>query len=189
MHPISHTHRELGKILAPHGYEALPKQPFMGFGRSATDGISARVTIEKPSDVNQICIQLACFDSKSANPNHPNRSIWLEDFHRDSTRYGYRDAATLRDAIVRVKGDMVDYGIAWLDGVDVVTPAIQASRESSASHQMEEAVRMGRDAFKANDYKQALLHFERAAGLGSLSELDHKYRVLLLTKSSTNHRP
>jgi hypothetical protein len=98
------------------------------------------------------------------------RTIDLRRFE-DLPRFEYSDPPSLARCIELAYANFSAYGIRWLSGEDVLTPAIERCRREAAQAGDQRLIQEARAHFKAGRYVEAVALFLRVSdGLDPVSE-------------------
>jgi hypothetical protein len=184
---MKRTLRELDKSmlarLGPIGYVRFNGEPLSYVWRSTSGTVRRHVDVEVHGDV-------------------PGLRVTLQELHSDGRRrfelleelgglryyrYATADPKSVDEAIETLLKHMDRYGLRWLEGEPVTTPATSERTRLAKDAEFRVALQRGVESFKAARYGEALAHFDAASKIGPLDELSSKYRSIAARKAGRPH--
>ena len=170
---------ELFSRLSSRGFSRFEGES-LSYVSDSVDGSSRRhVDVELHSDVPGLRVTL-----QEVFRDGRRRFELLEEFEgHHYYRYDSEDQKSIQSAVDRLLRDFDTYGLRWLEGEAVTTPALGERERVAEGHEYKEAIRKGIESFKAQRYAEAVSHFDAAGLLRPLDELSAKYRDVALRKS------
>lgn len=155
-----------------HGFSRGPGR-FITFVRNLGSERRQIVEVQNESYLNRFVVTLQEFASAG------NRLALLEDFAgRPGYEYGAGTASRVQTAARFAASDFAEFGVPWLEGIDVITPAIQKEREAAAQSTYDLHIRAAREAFKRGDFDSALFEFSSATEIKELDPVSEKFREI-----------
>jgi hypothetical protein len=154
MKPTASVRKRFDATLAQLGFECVDKGA-LRYDRTV-EGRLQMFVVETARSANRLHFSLR-------EVTTPERYVDLADFEGDR-RFEYSDQSSLQVAIERAHALFETYGVRWLSGEDVVTPAIAARRARSAEARRSRALAAAREHFKSGEYAAAVAVFETIEG-------------------------
>jgi hypothetical protein len=165
-------------VLKREGFERLAGER-LSYARTSVDGQSrAHVDVELRDYLSGFGVTL-----QEVRSGGFTRRQLLEDF-QGLRAYRLEPATprSVKDAIAQALADLHFYGLPWLAGQPVSTPATEQIRQLASERAYQDAVREARERFKAGDYVAALRLFDQARAVKSLEAVDEKYWAIAKKK-------
>lgn len=165
--------------LSPRGFTRHEGEALSYVLDSPDESARRHVDVELHSDVPGLRVTL-----QEVFRDGRRRFELLEEFEGlHYYRYDPRNEKSVSSAVARLLRDFDLYGLRWLEGEAIKTPALAERDQVARSHVQQEAIKKGVESFKAQLYAEAVSHFEAASQLGPLDELTAKYRDVALRKA------
>jgi len=181
--------RQLESEIDEAFFDALKKEGFdrraaepLSYVRTSPDGLSrAYVDVEVRDYLSGFGVTL-----QETRVGGATRRQLLEDF-QGLRAYGFDERAptTVIEAVAQALADLQFYGLPWLAGQVVSTPAVEQIRQLAGDRGYRDAVFAAREEFKAGRYAEALKLFEEASRLRALDVVDEKFRALAEKKAAS----
>jgi hypothetical protein len=162
------------EVLHKEGFERLPSE-LLSYVKASSDGKSRmHVDVEVRNYVSGFGVTL-----QEVRAGTATRRQLLEHFRGiRAYRYETSDRSSIQHAVAEALHDLEQYGMPWLAGREVSTPATEQVRMLTAERAYQDFVRVGRERFRAGRYAEALKSFDEAATVKPLAAADEKYRTL-----------
>jgi hypothetical protein len=160
-------------VLSREGFERLPGE-VLSYTMAGADGRSRiHVDVEVRGYLSGFGVTLQEITGAAT------RRQLLEDFRGiQAYRYEATNPESIQEAIAQALADFQRYGMAWLTGQEVSTPATERVRALTAERAYQDLVQVGRERFRAGDYAEAVRVFEEARTVKPLEATDEKYRSI-----------
>jgi hypothetical protein len=164
--------------LSKEGFERFSGEP-LSYAKSSQDGQSrAHVDVEIREYLSGFGVTLQEVQARGTT-----RRQLLEDFQgQRAYRFERSKPETIKDAIAQALADLHFYGLPWLAGQSVSTPATNQLHQLVGERAYRDAVQAAREKFKAGDYAEAVRLFGEARAVRSLEAIDEKYWALAKKK-------
>jgi hypothetical protein len=182
MKPIKRLRVCIEKVLGDE-YFLVTNPSYPIYEKRFHSGRVVWVSLEKPSDRDELCIELKEFEGDNFNPNHPINSIWLNDFKK-LKGYFFSIDRPIEDALNLIKEHMSAYGIPWLNGEHIVTPELENANKQHQMNLFERKKKEAREKFKLREYVDCLSLYEEIEKIAKLDELDEKYKLIAQKKQA-----
>jgi hypothetical protein len=180
MKPIRRLKTCIEKILGDE-YSLVTNSSYPVFEKKFHSGRVVWVSLEKPSDRDELCIELKEFEEDNFNPNHPNNSISLNEF-KGLKGYFYSIECPMEDALNLINEHMNAYGLPWLNGEHIITPELEIANKKLQMNLFERKKNEARQKFKLHKYADCLSLYEEIEKVAKLDQLDEKYKLIAQKK-------
>ena len=176
----SEINRLFGPVLEPMGFGPGPGPGQSFFLERQTDGAHLHVDIDLHHDGSAFSVFLHVIKSVQ-----DRKRIELGEFAGiQGYSIGNGSPEEIRLPAELAKEHLITYGLPWLSGHDVSTPALEERRRLANERNQRDLTRRGREAYRSKEWDVAVHHLKSAEALGPLDSVSQKILDYALQKVS-----